>query len=180
MNKTVFFIILIISFSSFLFGDILIDQSLIDTLTAKALTNIEPIPDDVQNIYQSYISKYPDGIMAYLISAENSSILWDADPEDVLSNYIELKKLLEMENYNYSPEFFLSYIAKITASHEQITPYRKVFTEAGLLSYVMEFPDVEERIREVNLWCRERMTFISTSGRNRVDPNRGLLYSNQN
>ncbi|MCK4653722.1 MAG: transglutaminase domain-containing protein [Candidatus Cloacimonetes bacterium] len=166
MNKIVFFIILIISFSSLLFGNIAIDQALIDTLTVKALKNIEPLPKDVQNIYQSYISKYSDGIMAYLISAEGSSILWDANPEDVLSNYIELKKLLEMENYDYSPEFFLSYIAKITASHEQITPYRKVFTEAGLLSYVTEFPDIEERIREVNLWCRERMTFISTSGRN--------------
>ena len=87
----------------------------------------------------------------------------------MLSNYIELKKLLEMEDYNYSPEFFLSYIAKITASHEQITPYRKVFADSDPLSYVTNFPDVEERIREVNLWCRERMTFISTSGRNQ-DP----------
>jgi hypothetical protein len=166
MKKFGLFIILIISFSSLLFGNTVINQSLSDTLTAKALKNIEPLPEDVQNIYKSYISKYPDGIMAYLISAEGSSILWDANPEDVLYNYIELKKLLEMENYDYSPEFFLSYIAKITASHEQITPYRKVFTEAGLLSYVTQFPDVEERIREVNLWCRERMTFISTSGRN--------------
>ena len=166
MKKIGLFIILIISFSSILFGNISIEQSLIDTLTAKAYKNIEPLPDDVQGIYKSYIEKYPDGIMAYLISSEGSSILWDANPEDVLSNYIELKKLLEMEDYDYSPEFFLSYIAKITASHERITPYRKVFTEAGLLSYVTNFHDVEERVREVNLWCRERMTFISTSGRN--------------
>lgn len=166
MKKIGLLIILIISFSSLLFGNITIDQTLIDTLTIKALKNIEPLPENIQNIYKFYIEKYPDGIMAYLISAEGSSILWDANPEDVLSNYIELKKLLEMEDYNYSPEFFLSYIAKITASHEQITPYRKVFTDAGLLSYVTEFPDVEERVREVNLWCRERMTFISTSGRN--------------
>ena len=176
MKKFVLFIILVISYS-LLFGDISFDQALIDTLTAKALKNIEPLPEDVQNIYKSYISKYPDGIIAYLISAEGSSILWDANPEDVLSNYIELKKLLEMENYDYSPEFFLSYIAKITASHEQISPYRKVFTEAGLLYYVTEFPDVEERIREVNLWCRERMTFISTSGRNQ-NPTTILQKSN--
>ncbi|NQV19088.1 MAG: hypothetical protein HQ534_11155 [Armatimonadetes bacterium] len=91
MKKTVLFIIIIISFSSILFGNIVIDQALIDTLTIKALKNIEPLPDDVQNIYKSYISKYPDGIMAYLISAEGGSILWDANPEDVLSNYIELK-----------------------------------------------------------------------------------------
>ncbi len=164
--KKIIFIILTISVFSILFGKISIDQTLIDTLTAKAYKNIEPLPEDVQQIYEFYIEKYPDGIMAYLISAEGSSILWDANPEDVLSNYIELKKLLEMEDYNYSPEFFLSYIAKITASHEQITPYRKVFLDAGLISYITEFPDVEERIREVNLWCRERMTFISTSGRN--------------
>ncbi|MBC8415976.1 MAG: transglutaminase domain-containing protein, partial [Candidatus Cloacimonetes bacterium] len=166
MKKFGLLIILIISFSSILFGNIVIDQALIDTLTVKALKNIEPLPEDVQNIYKSYVEKYPDGIMAYLISAEDSSILWDANPEDILSNYIELKKLLEMEDHDYSPEFFLSYIAKITASHEQITPYQKVFAETGLLSFVTDFPDREERIREVNLWCRERITFISTSGRN--------------
>ena len=166
MKKFGLFIILIISFSSILFGNIVIDQALIDTLTAKALKNIDPLPEDIQDIYKSYIEKYPDGIMAYLISAEDSSILWDTNTEDVLSNYIELKKLLEMEDHDYSPEFFFSYIAKLTVSHEQITPYRKVFSDSGLLSYITDFPDIEERIREVNLWCRERMTFISTSGRN--------------
>ena len=75
MKKFGLFIILFISFSSLLFGNIVIDQALIDTLTTKALKNIEPLPEDIQEIYISYIEKYPGGIMAYLISAEGSSIL---------------------------------------------------------------------------------------------------------
>lgn len=155
---------------SVLYTDFTIEKSLIDTLTARAYRNLDPLPGDVRQSYRSLIEEYPDGIMAYLIMAENSSILWDADPHDILDNYLFIKELSKMEDLEkYSDEFVLSYICKTTISHEIITNYRKVFAENGLLDYVRKFPDLNERIREINLWCRENMTFVSTSGRN-LDP----------
>ena len=165
MKKSVLLFLFFILIS-FLFADFKIEKSLIDTLTSKAYKNIEPLPEDVQQIYKSYIEKYPDGIMAYLIMTENSSQLWDANPHDILDNYQVIKDLMKMEDYEkYSDEFVLSYVCKTTISHEIITNYRKVFAENGLLDYVRKFPDLTDRIREINLWCRENMLFVSTSGR---------------
>lgn len=165
MNKFYFFVILIL-FAITLSADFTIEQSLIDTLTVRATENLEDLPEDVKSVYDSFLETYPDGIMAYLISTERSGALWDTDPKNIKANYLVLKKLFAMEDYEkYPDEFVLSYIAKTTVSHEKITNYRKVFSEIGLLDYVTKYPDLTERIRQITLWTRENMTFVSTSGR---------------
>ncbi len=165
MIKFYSFIILIL-FAITLSADFIIEQLLIDTLTVRATENLENLPEDVQLIYNSFLEEYPDGLMAYLISTERSGALWDADPNDLKENYLVLKELFALEDYEkYPDEFVLSYIAKTTISHEKITDYRKVFSELGLLDYVTKYPDLAERIRQVTLWTRENMTFVSTSGR---------------
>lgn len=142
-----------------------IDRALRDTLTARALTNLNPLPEDIAHVYQTYLADHPDGIMAYLVMAEKSATLWHATPQDLLSNYRQIQLLLDREDFNYTPEFFLSYIAKITVGNEQLTPYRERFARLGLQELRAQYPDLQERIRAVNLWCRENMTFVSTSGR---------------
>jgi len=165
MNKFYCFIILFI-FAITLSANFTIEQDLIDTLTVRASENLENLPEDVQVIYHSFLESYPDGLMAYLISTERSGSLWDANPDDFLDNYQVLKKLFSLEDYEkYPDEFVLSYIAKTTISHEKITNYRKVFSDLGLLDYVTKYPDLAERIRQITLWTRENMTFVSTSGR---------------
>ena len=173
--------IIVIVFSLFfisLFADFQINQALIDTLTVKAKDNIKNLPSDVQESYDELLAKYPDGIMAYLISTENSGALWDVNPKVIEENYQVLKKLFAMEDYEkYPDEFVLSYIAKTAVSYEKITNYRKVLDELGLLDYVTKYPDLNERIRQITLWTREKMTFVSTSGRTQ-DPLSVLLNSN--
>lgn len=159
-------------------ADFTIEQSLIDTLSVRAEENTENLPDEVKAIYNSYLKKYSDGLMAYLISTEKSGALWDTDPQNILDNYLYLKKLFQMQDFEkYPDEFVLSYIAKTTVSHEEITNYRKVFAEAGILDYVTKYPDLAERIRRLTLWTREKMTFVSTSSRTQ-DPLSILQKSN--
>jgi len=177
MNKFCCFIILIL-FTITLSADFTIEENLIDTLTVRAKENLENLPEEVHNVYNSYLKSYPDGLMAYLISTENSGTLWDTDPNNLLENYQVLKKLFTLEDYEkYPDEFVLSYIAKTTVSHEKLTNYRKVFSDLGLLDYVTKYPDLEERLRQVTLWTRENMTFVSTSGRTQ-DPLSILKKSN--
>ncbi|MCK5050259.1 MAG: transglutaminase domain-containing protein [Candidatus Cloacimonetes bacterium] len=165
MIKFYSFIILIL-FTITLSADFTIEQSLIDTLTVRAMENLENLPEDVQLVYNSFLETYPDGLMAYLISTERSGALWDADPNDLKENYLVLKELFALEDYEkYPDEFVLSYIAKTTVSHEKITNYRKAFSDLGLMNYVTKYPDLAERIRQITLWTRENMTFVSTSGR---------------
>jgi hypothetical protein len=158
--------IIIILFTITLSADFTIEQSLIDTLTLRATENLENLPEDVQTIYNSFLESYPDGLMAYLISTEKSGALWDTDPNNLKENYLVLKELFVMEDYDkYPDEFVLSYIAKTTISHEKITNYRKVFSDIGFLDYVTKYPELIERVRQITLWTRENMTFVSTSGR---------------
>jgi len=177
MNKFYCFMILIL-FALTLSADFTIEKNLIDTLTVRAAENLENLPEDVQLVYNSFLESYPDGLMAYLISTERSGALWDTEPNNLLENYLVLKELFTMEDFDkYPDEFVLSYIAKTTVSHEKITNYRKVFSDLGLLNYVTKYPDLEERIRQVTLWTRENMTFVSTSGRTQ-DPLSVLQKSN--
>jgi len=170
--------ILILILFTVIFADFIIEPYLVETLTEDAIENIKNLPEKEQEIYKLYLKVHPDGLMAYLISTEKSAMLWDANPKDLLDNYKYLKKLLSMEDYEqYSDEFVLSYIAKTTISHEQITNYRKVFAQEGLLSFVVKYPDLMDRFRMVTLWTRENMTFVSTSGRNQ-DPITILKKSN--
>ncbi len=91
--------IIILLFTTALSADFTIEKSLIDTLTAQATENLENLPEDVQAIYNSFLESYPDGLMAYIISTEKSGALWDADPNILKENYLELKKLFAMEDY---------------------------------------------------------------------------------
>ena len=85
---------------------------------------------------------------------------------------------MKMEDYEkFSDKFVLSYIIKTTVSHEKYTNYRKKFAEENLLDYVKDNPDLNDRIREINLWCREKLRFVSTSGRTQ-DPLSVLQKSN--
>ena len=177
MNKLYFFVILFF-LVTILAADFTIEQNLIDTLIVRAAENLEDLPEDVQAVYNSFMEIYPDGLMAYLISTERSGALWDSDPNDLMENYLILRKLFALEDYDkYPDEFVLSYIAKTTISHEKITNYRKVFSDLGLLDYVKKYPDLAERIRQITLWTRENMTFVSTSGRTQ-DPLSVLQKSN--
>ncbi len=176
--KTIIFFFSLTIISSSLFGAFTIEQALINTLTKNAQKNIEPLPENIQIIYKNFLTEYSDGIMAYMISTENNAKLWDADPGDFLDNYMIVKELMRMEDYEkYTDEFVLSYIIKTTVSHEKLTNYRKVFSDLGLLDYVTKYPDIEERIREINLWCRENLMFLSTSSRTQ-DPLSILEKSN--
>jgi len=165
MRRLLIILLSITLLPALLLASITINQALQDTLTTHALTNIEPLPDDLADVYKSYLNEYPDGVMAYLIMAERSATLWNADPVDLFANYLRIQQLLELEDFDCSAEFFLSYIAKITIGNEKLTPYRDRFSELGLLKLREQHPDLLERIRAVNLWCRENMTFVSTSGR---------------
>ncbi|MEA2105067.1 MAG: transglutaminase-like domain-containing protein, partial [Candidatus Cloacimonadota bacterium] len=176
--KKMYCLIILILFAVPLSADFTIEQTLIDSLNARAIKNIEPLPEEAQSEYRSLLESYPAGLMAYLISTEKSGILWDANPEDILANYLVLEELFDLDDFDkYPDEFVLSYIAKTTVSHEKITNYRKVFFDLGLLEYVARYPDLAERIRQITLWTRENMTFVSTSGRTQ-DPLSVLQKSN--
>jgi len=171
-------VVILTLFCAVLWGDFVIEQELIDSLNVKALRNISQLPREIEARYASYLTKYPDGIMAFMIASEADSKLWVSEPQVTLDNYKYVKKLMKMEDYEkYSDRFVLSYIIKTTVSHEKLTNYRKVFAKEKLLKYVKRFPDLNDRIREINLWCRENMMFVSTSGRSQ-DPISILKKSN--
>ncbi|MEA1972754.1 MAG: transglutaminase-like domain-containing protein, partial [Candidatus Cloacimonadota bacterium] len=175
MKKLTIFILL---FATALSAEFNINQNLQDTLRVRAKENIKNLPQEMKNIYKSYLDEYDDGLMAYLISTEKSGALWDTNPKNIEDNYLMLKKLFILEDYDkYLDKFVLSYIAKTTNSHEIITNYRKVFADIGLLDYVEKYPDLKERLRMITLWTREHMTFVSTSGRTQ-DPISILQKSN--
>ena len=85
MYKFYCFIILIL-FAITLSADFTIEQSLIDTLTIRAMENLENLPEEVQIVYNSFLETYPDGLMAYLISTERSGALWDTDANNLKEN----------------------------------------------------------------------------------------------
>ena len=176
--KKITLILFFVVVCSALFADFTIEQSLIDTLTNNAIKNLEPLPENLKKVYNQYLAEYSDGIMSFMISSEDNSKLWDTKPEFLLDNYKIVKKLMEMEDFDkFSDKFVLSYIIKTTVSHEKLTNYRKIFAEKNLLEYVNKFPNLTDRIREINLWCRENMMFVSTSGRTQ-DPLSVLQKSN--
>lgn len=134
-------------------------------LQQKATQNIQRLPLSSRRDYSRLLSANPNVLMAFLIAYESDANLAFARPADLLSNYQEIVALLEKEGLQYSPEFFLSYIAKQTVSDEAITPYREALLEDGLLEILDNYPDLLERYRQVSLWCVERLRFQPTSGR---------------
>ncbi|HNQ43382.1 MAG TPA: transglutaminase domain-containing protein, partial [Candidatus Cloacimonadota bacterium] len=82
--------------------------------------------------YNKLLKDHNDILMAYLIAYESDANLAQADARDVANNYAQIVDLLAVDGLNYSPEFFLSYIAKQSVSDERISAYRKALLENGL------------------------------------------------
>lgn len=134
-------------------------------LVQEAIENIKTLPAPEAEIYRRMLSEYDDVLIAFILAKEESSKLMLADPQDVLTHYEAVRELWERLQGSYSIPFFLSYIGKITVTEERITPYRELFKEHGLYQLPELYPDLEELVREVNLWTRGYMTFRPSSGR---------------
>ena len=141
------------------------NPDLFKKLKSKAQSNIKILPPESRLGYQKLLGKHPDLLMAYLLAYESNVNLAAAAPEAVLSNYLAVAKLLEKEKFSYSPEFFLSYIARQSVSDEAITPYRQAMLEDGLQEVLDSNPVLLDRFRATALWCVSRLQFQQTSGR---------------
>lgn len=134
-------------------------------LFEKAQQNIEKLPPDSADRYHTLLDKHPDVFMAYFLAYEEGSKLLLADTTYISDHYRKVKELWAESSTKYTLPFFLSYIAKITVTDERITPYRTYFAEYGIFDLLQRFSNEEELVRELNLWCRQFMTFVPTSGR---------------
>lgn len=141
------------------------NPKLYQKLKKSALSNIAPLPKEQQKTYKALLKKYPDVLMAFLLSSEENSKLLQANPQDIESHYLYVKKDAQACKENYSLPFYLSYIAKITVSDEPITNYRAVMESLGIGKITQENPDTYVRAREVNLWASKYTQFRPTSGR---------------
>ncbi len=153
-------------------------EGLKEQLEKKARENIELLHESKKNDLCNLMDNYSDVLIYFLIASEDPYKLEIADASVIESHYRHIKEhhwsLYEKE---YRPEFFLSYIAKITVTDELITPYRQEFCADGLGIIADSFCSLYDRAVAVNLWCRERMTFQPTSGRDQ-DPLSVLRRSN--
>ncbi len=126
--------------------------------------NLQNLPQAQSRNYAKVLKEHKDLIMAFLIAYEEDAKLAATAPEIIISNYTEILQLLESEPLSYTPEFFLSYVAKQSVSDERITAYRKAMLEDGL-SRALLISDPLERFREVSSWCVQKLQFVQTSGR---------------
>lgn len=133
-------------------------------LMPLAKENLVNLPKPVARMYHSLLNEHDNILMAYLIAYEQDSKLAEADPAITKENYLEITKLLQKEGLRYSPEFFLSYIARQSVSDERLSPYRKAMLEDGLAE-VLQIDDPLTRYRETANWCVEKLLFMQTSGR---------------
>ncbi|NLO12406.1 MAG: transglutaminase domain-containing protein [Candidatus Cloacimonetes bacterium] len=134
-------------------------------LKTKAEKNIDLLDKSTRKEYNKLLRAHDDILMSYLIAYEEDAILQISQPTDVLSNYQQIRELLENREFVYSPEFFLSYIAQQTVTDERIQAYRKAMLADGLGDIMRENTDEMELYREVCKWCLERLVFLPTSGR---------------
>lgn len=134
-------------------------------LRAKAFDNLKLLNSDASKAYKRVLKNYDDVLMSFLIAYETDANLQLARPQDIVSNYTQVKALLEQKGCTYSPEFFLSYIAKQTVSDERIEAYRAAFLEDGLRDIMLTSPNDMELYRAVSQWCVARLVFQPTSGR---------------
>ncbi|MEF3695202.1 MAG: transglutaminase-like domain-containing protein [Candidatus Cloacimonadota bacterium] len=141
------------------------NPTLYQSLREKALDNLSLLPRNRQRGYQGLLERYPDALMAYLIAYEPDANLAMSNHHNIYSNYLATAEVLEYTGLHYSPEFFLSYVAKITVSDEPISLYRSLFLNHGLGDILVNYPDITERYRQVALWCVEKLRFQPTSGR---------------
>jgi hypothetical protein len=157
----VFFIFFVFRFN-FFYPDPLYDQ-----LKDSAHQNIQNLSPDQQSSYQQLMRRYSDLLIYFLIASEEQYKLELTEAEVVDNHYQQIKKYHWGLYKKYGPEFFLSYIAKITVSDELITPYRKLFKDYDLYQ-LKDISDTYQRVRELNLWCRQFVNFKSTSGRHQT------------
>lgn len=132
-------------------------------LQELAAQNIQRLPN--AKAWKRLLKKYPDPLMAYLIAYEQSSVLAEANPADVMENYLATIEVIKHQRPDYSASFFLSYVAQQTVSDERIESYRKAFLNDGLRSIMHLNPDPLDLYRAVSLWSLERLFFMQTSGR---------------
>jgi hypothetical protein len=141
------------------------NPELFNSISAKAKANLKNMPASLSKPYKTMLRKHPDILMAFLIAYESNAVLAEANPRDVQSNYNQTVQLLQLDGMNYSPELFLSYIAKQTVSDERITPYRELLFAEGLQQIMISNPVILDRYRAVSLWSVENLVFQQTSGR---------------
>ncbi len=145
-------------------------DSLFNQLNKMALDNIENLDESKRDACKLLLHKYNDILMSFLIASEEPYKLEIADLEHIEAHYEHIKKYQwHMYDNNYSAEFFLSYIAKITVTDEKITPYRDEFYKRGINELADNNESLYKRAIALNLWCRGHMTFQPTSGRD-MDP----------
>jgi len=97
-----------------------------------AFSNLQKLEHNSRRAYKKLLKEQDDIIMSYLIAYESDANLQIANPEDVLSNYLQIRSYLNTYGTKLSPEFFLSYVAHQTVADERITPYRAEFLRDGL------------------------------------------------
>lgn len=133
-------------------------------IRSLAEENLNNLPQSSQREYRYLLTEYDDIIMNYLIAYEEDGKLAEASYKDLLSNYQEICKILEIQPLEYSPEFYLSYVARQSVADERITAYRRALLDAGL-EEVVKISDPLERYRATASWCVEKLKFEQTSGR---------------
>ena len=141
------------------------NPALYDSLKVLAHQNLSLLDKPAQQAYTDLLRRYDDILMNYLIAYETDTNLAMADPASLESNYAHILPLLTQSKHSFSPEFFLSYVARQTVSDERIQAYRKAFLDDGLRVLMTKVSDEVELYREVCKWCLERLTFQPTSGR---------------
>lgn len=129
-----------------------------------AQENLQNLPKALRRNYSKVLQEHNDILMAFLIAYEEDAKLAATDPQTIISNYTQILELVQKEGLNYSPEFFLSYVAKQSVSDERLTAYRKAMLDDGL-SVALSISDPMDRYREVSSWCVEKLQFQQTSGR---------------
>ncbi|HQP83987.1 MAG TPA: transglutaminase domain-containing protein [Candidatus Syntrophosphaera thermopropionivorans] len=133
-----------------------------------AYSNLKKLDHYHQQAYKKLLKEQDDILMSYLIAYESDAILQIANPEDVLSNYLQIRSYLNTYGTDLSPEFFLSYVAHQTVADERITPYRAEFLRDGLREVLQNSKNDLELYRAVSLWCVSRLKFQPTSGRDQA------------
>lgn len=141
------------------------NPSLYKDMRAKASQNLSLLDKDAAKAYKALLKKYDDVLMSFLIAYEPDANLQLARPQDVAANYLQVRALLEEKGCRYSPEFFLSYIAKQTVSGERIQAYRAAFLDDGLRDIMRSSANDMDIYRAVSQWCVARLVFQPTSGR---------------
>jgi len=136
-------------------------------ISKLAQENLQNMPKAQRRNYTRLLKDYDDIIMAFLIAYEEDARLMATQPDIIISNYTQILEILQKEGLNYSPEFFLSYVAKQSVSDERITLYRKAMLDDGL-SLALSISDPMLRFRETSSWCVEKLQFQQTSGRDQA------------